>query len=285
MRTTTLLTLILTALLLGPFAMSNVSAQPEQPNVPGNPAPAESYGNIVWYTLVTPNLRESAAFYSNIFDWDIKPAEVKGQKVALVRYQGRPIASMVEISGADAALWVASVSTSSVKEITDRFTANGGRVILKTFNIQNTGKQVVLEGPLGEKLGFIENPAHPVSQLTNGNQEWIWTELWSTDTALSRDFYQKVFIANITPNDKTDKPYWFIAKDGQKVGGIIPNPAEGARSQWVPYVNVQDIPGFYAGLEKANAQILLGPDSGYRNGNIVVFEDPHDALLCVQRLN
>ncbi len=284
MRITKLLTLLLGTLFIGSFAITDLSAQPMAPVLPDAPVQADAYGNVVWYTLVTPNLQESAAFYRGIFDWEISPAEVKGQQVALVRFQGRPIASMVEIAGADAGLWVASVSTPSVKEITDKFTANGGRVILKTFNIENTGKQVVLEGPLGEKLGFIENPAHPVSQLTNGAQEWIWTELWSTNTDLSRSFYQKVFNASITENENTEKPYWFINRGGQKVGGIIPNPAEGARSQWVPYVNIQDIPGFYTGLKKTDAQVLLGPESGYRNGSIVVFEDPHQALLCVQKL-
>jgi len=277
--------MLICILAFGSVLVNELSAQPMVTDVSENQVVApETYGNIVWYTLVTPNLQESAAFYGNIFDWDINSAEVRGQKVALVRHQGRPIAGIVEISGADAALWVASVSTPSVKEITGKFTYNGGRVILKAFNIQNTGKQVILEGPLGEKLGFIENPAHPVSQLTNGPQQWIWTELWSTNTDLSRGFYQKVFNASITENEKTDKPYWFINKGGQNVGGIIPNPAEGARSQWVPYVNIPDIPGFYAGLKATNARVLLGPESGYRDGSIVVFEDPHNALLCVQKL-
>jgi predicted enzyme related to lactoylglutathione lyase len=209
---------------------------------------------------------------------------VNRQNVAIVRYQGQPIASMVEIPGADAGIWIASVSTRSVTEMSTKFSANGGRTILKPFNIKGTGRQVILEGPLGEKIGFIENPANPVSQLTNGDREWIWTELWSTDTDRSREFYQTVFNASITKNEKTDKPYWFINKGGRQVAGIIPNPAEGARSQWAPYINIQDIPGFYEGLKKTNAQILLGPESGYRDGKIVVFEDPHNALVCVQRL-
>ena len=285
MRITRILSLFLCTLAFGSVLVNDLSAQPMVTDVSETQGVApDTYGNIVWYTHVTPNLNESAAFYRSIFDWEITTTELKGQKVALVRYQGRPIAGMVEIPGADAALWVASVSTPSVKEITSKFTASGGRVILETFNIQNTGEQVILEGPLGEKLGFIENPAHPVSQLTNGPQEWIWTELWSTNTDLSKSFYQKVFDASITENDKTDKPYWFINKGGQNVGGIIPNPAEGARSQWVPYVNIQDLPGFYSRLKKANAQVLLGPESGYRNGSIVVFEDPNNALLCVQKL-
>jgi predicted enzyme related to lactoylglutathione lyase len=279
------LILLLFTLALSSVLVKNLYAQPMVSDVSENTAfPPDTYGQIVWYTLVTPNLGESAAFYQDIFDWEISTTELKGQKVGLVRYQEQPIASMVEIPGADAALWVASVSTRSVKEIKGKFTANGGRVILQDFNIQNTGKQVILEGPLGEKLGFIENPAHPVSQLTNGAHQWIWTELWSTNTDLSRSFYQKVFNASITENEKTDKPYWFINKGEQKVGGIIPNPAEGARSQWVPYVNIPDIPGFYAGLKETNAKILLGPESGYRNGSIVVFEDPHNALLCIQKL-
>lgn len=283
MHLTKILSLFLCTLAFGSVVVNDLSAQPMVTDVSENQGVvSDTYGQIVWYTLVTPNLPESVAFYQNIFDWEISTTELKGQKIGLVRFQGRPIASIVEIPGADAALWVASVSTPSVKEITGKFTANGGRVILKTFNIQNTGKQVILEGPLGEKLGFIENPAHPVSQLTNGTQQWIWTELWSTNTDLSRSFYQKVFNASITENEKTDKPYWFINKGGQKVAGIIPNPAEGARSQWVPYVNIQDIPGFYGGLKETNAEVLLGPESGYRNGSIVVFEDPHNAMLCVQ---
>ena len=282
MYVTKLLTLYLVAMLT---MVSTENKTPDHATTsPERQEALQSYGSIVWYTLVTPNLEESINFYRSIFNWEIKLARVNKQKVAVVRFQGQPIASMVEISGADAALWVASVSTNSVQEISSKFSANGGRTIIKPFNIKGTGKQVILEGPLGEKIGFIENPAHPVSQLTNGDKEWIWTELWSTDTDKSRDFYQKVFNASITPNEKTDKPYWMVNKGGQPVAGIIPNPLEGAKSQWAPYVNIQDIPGFFEGLKKTSAKVLLAPTSGYRDGKIVVFEDPHNALVCVQKL-
>lgn len=242
------------------------------------------YGNIVWYTLVTPNLAESMEFYQETFGWEVKLSERFKQKMAIVSHQGKPIASMVEIAQADAALWIALVSSPKVSEVAKKFTTNGGRVILKPFEIDNTGKQVILEGPLGEKLGFIENAAHPISSLSNADKEWIWTELWSDHPEQSKRFYEKVLSAKIEQSPKTSKPYLTIMDGESPVAAIISNPLEEARSQWAPYVNIQNLTGFYEGLKKSKAKILLAPDQNYRDGKIIVFEDPHNALVCVQKL-
>jgi predicted enzyme related to lactoylglutathione lyase len=49
---------------------------------------------------VTPDLEESVTFYRKVFKWEINLVEAKKHQVAIVYFQGRPIASRVGIQGA-----------------------------------------------------------------------------------------------------------------------------------------------------------------------------------------
>ena len=252
-----------------------------KPAVEQTQSTMNDYGKIVWYNLVTPNIEESKQFYGSIFDWSFQDINLKGQKFVIIKYKSDPIGSMLELPNADASIWLASVSVGNVKDIVKKYTANGGRLLIDSFNVNGTGDQVILEGPLGEKMAYINNPASPISLIDNGPNQWIWTELWSTNTDTSKAFYEKVWNIKTKASKVKDRPYWYFEKDSVKVAGMITNPVEGASTQWVPYVNIANIANLNKKLEALEANIMLAPEDT-DSGSIVIFQDLHGATLCAQ---
>lgn len=240
-----------------------------------------NYNQIVWYNLVTPNIETSLKFYGSIFDWTFEDIILKGQKFAIIKHKNIAIGSMLELPNADASIWLASISVHNIKEVIARYTNNGGRLLIEPFNVSGTGEQVILEGPQGEKIAYINNPASPVSLVNNGLNQWIWAELWSNNPEESKLFYENVWKVKTTASEIKGKPYWYFEKDGKKLAGMISNPAEGTNTQWVPYVNVADIVGLNQKLESLDINIMLAPQE-IDNSAIMVFQDPNGATLCAQ---
>lgn len=239
------------------------------------------YGKIVWYNLVTPNIENSKQFYGSILDWTFEDNNLKGQKFTIIKHNQIPIGSMLELPKADASIWLASVSVNNTKEIIAKYTNSGGRLLIEPFNINGTGEQIIMEGPLGEKMAYINNPASPVSFIDNGPNQWIWAELWSSNANTSKLFYEKVWNIETTASEIKDRPYWYFEKDGEKVAGMITNPVEGSNTQWVPYINIADTASLNKKLEALDINIILAPqDTG--NGSIVIFQDPFGATVCAQ---
>lgn len=262
------------------FANNAIIAENTKNSFKENP-PTSNYGNIVWYNLVTPNIETSKKFYGNIFDWTFTDINSKGQKFAIIKHNDIAIGSMLEIANADASIWLASISVNNIKEAITRYTKNGGRLLIEPFNVMKTGEQVILEGPDGEKIAYINNPASPVSTINNGPNQWIWTELWSNNPAESKLFYEKVWNVEVSESEVKGNPYWYFEKDAKKVAGMIKNPAEGTKTQWVPYVNITDINKLHQKLKDQNVNIMLAPKNAEK-GAILVFQDPNGATLCVQ---
>jgi predicted enzyme related to lactoylglutathione lyase len=244
------------------------------------PVPSE-YGQIVWYNLVTPNIADSKEFYGSILDWTFTDIVLRGQKFSIIKHNNVPMGSMLEIPNADASIWLASISVSDIQEAITRYTSNGGKLLIEPFTVSNTGEQVILEGPLGEKIAYINNPASPVSLVDNGPNQWIWTELWSNDTTKSKAFYEKVWNVETSQTQVKGKPYWYFEKESKKVAGMIPNPAEGTNTQWVPYVNMIDVEELHEKLRALDVNVMLAPQETGK-GTVLIFQDPNGATMGVQ---
>ncbi|MCM5664417.1 VOC family protein [Galbibacter mesophilus] len=243
----------------------------------------QDYGGVVWYNLVTPDISSSKKFYAKLCKWTFQDFVVKGQKLAIISNNGQPIGSMIEIKKADSSAWIASVQTDNIDASISDFVANGGRVIIDKFKInQSVGEQVIVEGPLGEKLSFIETMQPKMSLLENKEGKWIWQELWSSDPSISEKFYTTTLNLTVTETEDDGKPYWIFKNGDKKVAGLMTNPLTGANPQWVPYVKITDIDGAYNLLQQTDAHVYLKPTPEVRNGNIVVFQDPLGATLCFE---
>jgi hypothetical protein len=242
----------------------------------------DDFGQIVWYNLVTPNIQESKKFYGSIFDWTFEDIQLKGQKFSVIRHKKVAIGSMLEIPKANASVWLASVSVNDIDEAVARYIKNGGRLLIEPFNVMDSGMQVIVEGPQGEKIAYINNPASPVSFLDNEPNRWIWTELWSNNVQESTAFYENVWKVTTTSTTVQKQPYFYFQKGTKKVAGMIKNPATGTNTQWVPYINMSDIKQLHKKLKDLEVNVMLAPSETSKGRSIVIFQDPYGATIAAQ---
>ena len=116
-----------------------------------------------------------------------------------------------------------------------------------------------------------------------------WNELVTGDTNASADFYGKLFGWKSEPFEPkgrtTGAPPYFLLKKGNKAEAGMINPMhEGAPSQWVPYVVVDDVHSSLARAESLGATTILPVTDIGEVGLIAVIKDPKGAVIGLHQL-
>ncbi|WP_224489675.1 VOC family protein [Robertkochia flava] len=246
--------------------------------------PITSAENFIWHDLVTPDLDSSMAFYSAVFGWTFKDVEVKGLRLATIYSGDMRIGGVIEVPGANSAVWIKAILVDNLKKRVDIVQKSGGRVVLPPAEIPGRGTQVIMEGADGEEFSFIGNAdAGFAAGMVTGNNHWLWSELWADSPESSQSFYEAVFGVNTESTSANEKPYWVFHSGDTKLAGMIQNPITNEGTQWVPYVQSEDPPGSIAKAKEEGAFIVLEPAAEVRNGNVGIFQDPQGAMVCVQK--
>ncbi len=107
------------------------------------------------------------------------------------------------------------------------------------------------------------------------------TELNTTDVAVAKAFYKKLFDWKFEDVAAGASTYTMLTRDGHGFGGIQRQPMPDAPSAWLPYVTVGDVKKALAKAREAGATIVLECHEIGDNGSIGVFVDPTGAGLGV----
>jgi predicted enzyme related to lactoylglutathione lyase len=109
--------------------------------------------------------------------------------------------------------------------------------------------------------------------------KFVWTELVTYDTALSKAFYGQLFDWQF--DDEGD---YRVAWSGEEaVGGIVHRPRKNleGKSRWIAYISVEQMDAVKAALQEAGAQLLADSRQVAGLGELAVFADPEGALFGV----
>lgn len=243
--------------------------------------------NIIWHDLVTPDIYQSKAFYESVFGWELRVIEGQGLRMGTFYSGGIPLAGVLEVPKANTAVWVKAIVISEMKERLAQAKRQGGKVLLPPAKIMGRGEQTVLESSSGEEFSFIELKGDSDLSVLDaeGENRWIWSELWSDDPQESGIFYKGVFGVTIDDKSNGGRPYWVFMAGDQPLAGMIENPITNQGTQWVPYIHSSDPSGTVGKAEEAGAFVVLQPSPEVRDGKVGVIQDPQGALLCVQNKN
>ncbi|THD66347.1 VOC family protein [Robertkochia marina] len=243
--------------------------------------------NIIWHDLVTPDIYQSKAFYEAVFGWELRVIEGNGLRMGTFYSGGKPVAGVLEVPKANTAVWVKAIVISQMDERVAQAKRQGGKVLLPQAEIMGRGVQTVLESSSGEEFSFIviKGESEMSAIEAEGENRWLWSELWSDNPEESGVFYKGVFGVTIDDKSNGGRPYWVFMSGGKPLAGMIQNPITNQGTQWVPYVQSSDPTGTVEKAEDAGAFVVLQPSPEVRNGKVGVFQDPQGALLCVQNKN
>lgn len=241
----------------------------------------------LWHDLITPDLEASKAFYGDLLGWTFSDTNFKGLLYTTIYNDGNVIGGMIEIKSAKNATWISALAldNASLSKRIKAVVASGAKAVLPPIKLPGRGKQVVFEGPSGEEFSLIsDNEFTAQLDASSKNGNWIGMELWADNPAQASTFYDNAFAVSTTKSTYDNKPYWTFNAGDKIVAGMLQNPITNQGSQWVPYIQQNDISAMLPALKKSGANILMNPNKNIRAGKIGIFQDPQGAIFALQTL-
>jgi predicted enzyme related to lactoylglutathione lyase len=245
-----------------------------------------THGKVVWYDLASPNPELSASFYSTVFGWKVIPYGEGSKMVWVFENEGKPVGLMANYkSKNNSGEWIGAISVDDVASATEMAKSMGAAVLRNPVAVENLGSVSFIEDAQGAHISFIKMAnGDPEAGLASINS-FLGMELWSNDPNDSKAFYSDIVGFSAEPLPSVSPNYQMMKKDGRNCIGLLPNPAQGVRSHFIPYVRVADVKATIEKARNAGAQILIEPSSEIRGGTAGLFLDPTGAPVAVQLYN
>ena len=266
--------------------ISGCGSQLEYPSINYSTSKNYTNGQVVWRDLVTPNPKLAAGFYKNVFGWTSEQIGTEDQPYWIFKSNGKPVGGMFLMSKTKTNAggeWIPYYSVNSVDEVSGKCKADSGSIAIKPFEMPGRGKVALLSDQQGALFAVIKSSNGDPSAQVKSDYEFLWCELWSNDIDNSTDFYKNLFNAQTEIKKDDDRSYTVILNNDKPCSGIIKNPAEKIKTNWVQYVKVSDVYNIEQKAKDAGAKILIPADSTIRNGTVSVFLDPTGAPIAIQK--
>ncbi|MDG1398549.1 MAG: VOC family protein [Polaribacter sp.] len=284
-------------LLITTFFLGATIFNPSKKNVKQNQITVKKINNLntkyysepnskLWHDLITPDLNISKEFYGKIFNWTFVDVNFKGIKYTTIYNNDKIIGGMIEITSAKNSTWITSLPLSN-EDLNNRIKtvmSNGAKVLLPPVKLPGRGKQVVFEGLQGEEFSLIsQNDYTSKMDTSEANGNWLGIELWASDVENAKEFYKNAFEVNVEKTEYDNKAYWLFTLESKTLAGMIQNPVTNQGSQWVPYIKMDDPAASVTMAKKASGSVLLAPSMKIREGKIGIIQDPHGAIIAIQK--
>lgn len=251
--------------------------------------PTQEYhdGKFVWHDLLTDKLPEVKAFYGELFDWEFEGDNDPKAPYTLIKHNGKPIGGIVYTDlkkDINESQWLSYLSVPDVDAAAQFIKKNGGTVHRKPWDLKNRGRlAVVSDAQDALFVIFRANEGDPKESEPAIN-EWMWVELFSNNQEASSDFYKNFM--GYTPESTVvrDTATYIVLKMGDDDrAGIIQNPFQGVRPNWLPYLRVKDPSVLVDKVEKLGGTVYLAPREDIRKGSVALIVDPSGAAVAIQR--
>jgi predicted enzyme related to lactoylglutathione lyase len=275
------------AILLAGFA-AGCQRQPVIPPIVDQPGSARIEGKVVWRDLITTDVAKASKFYGDLFGWQVTPSAEAPEKFAFIRFEGRPIGSIVssdDLEGKElAARWIASISVPDVDVAVQAAAGGGGKAHIKSLEIPNRGKTAVLIDPQGAPFAVLASSAGDPQDAGMVTNSWLWTELWAKDAEKAADYYAGAFGYTVEKRAMPgfDTQYHLLKANGKERLGVVQSPVASVTPAWLPYIKVADA------VKTANRAVALGgkiyvaPSPSLRSNSVAILADPTGGVFAVQ---
>lgn len=272
--------------LLITFIIAGCSSQPEFPSINYSTTKQYDYGQVVWRDLVSPDPKISAEFYKKVFGWTATQTGTDDHPYWIFKSNGKPVSGMYLMSEDRknaGGVWIPYFSISSLEDFIPKSRTAGSNIVVKPVELSGRGKVALLSDPQGSFFAIIKSSNGDPARSDPADFDFLWNELWSNDMQKSADFYKTIFNSQIEDKKDDARSYIVIKNNGKLSSGIMKNPAEDAKSNWVQYVRVSDVKNIEQKVKDAGGRVIIAADSTIRNGTVSVFLDPTGAPIAIQK--
>jgi predicted enzyme related to lactoylglutathione lyase len=246
----------------------------------------DRYDNGVpaWVDLGVPDIGKAIAFYSSLFGWQIEPGPPEAGGYSIAQLRGRAVAGLGPQMNPGPPYWTTYVSVDSADDAVARAKAAGGNVLMEPMDVMDAGRMAVIQDPVGAVISVWQPNQMPGAGIVNEPNSFSWSELITTDTGKSKEFYGAVFgWGSQTHGEGSPMPYTEWKIGDRSVGGMMPKPpmmpAE-VPPHWGVYFTVEGTEAAMDKVKELGGQVLMGP-MDVEPGKIAVVQDDQGAVFNV----
>ena len=239
-----------------------------------------------WVDLGAPDPDQAAAFYGELFGWDVPPGaeEAGGYRVAMVG--DAPVAGIGPQQSPGPPYWTTYVNVADADAVAADVAANGGQVLVSPMDVFDAGRMAVFMDPLGAAFSVWQPNQHPGAVLVNEPGTWSWSELITTDIEASKAFYAAVFGWGSETHGDGPGAYteWKLGgAEGRSIGGMMLKPPpmpEFVPPHWGVYFAVVDTDAACERIQSLGGMVAMPPFE-VEPGRMAVVMDPGGATFNV----
>jgi hypothetical protein len=190
------------------------------------------------------------------------------------------------VNGRRVTQWVDLMSVDDVDLSAAQLKRAGGAIYFGPSTIPDRGRLAIVADPQGALFGLVRATGGDPPDQEPGIGDWLWTELWTKDTAASLSFYKALagYAEQTVPGPSDPaRPYTVLTRDGTPRAGLVPHPIPDRPTNWLSYVRVDDVAAVVANAKSLGAQIALEPRPDLRNGSVALVVDPTGAAVVIQK--
>jgi predicted enzyme related to lactoylglutathione lyase len=189
-------------------------------------------GTPCWAELCTPDPDAAAAFYQELFGWQLDDGVFRlgGHAVAGLRAGPPP-----------APAWLTYLATEDLAELGERVTGGGGTVVVAPAEVGDRGRGALFRDSCGAVFGGWQRGTLAGAQIAAEPDTVCWSDL-AGEERVAAAFYGTIFGWTVQPGVLTpEREYRDLAVHGRVVAGLIPLPPErAAEAAWWTTIEVSD---------------------------------------------
>ena len=235
-------------------------------------------GRFVWFELVTPNVDDGVAFWTEVAGLGVTEVPMgPGGTYKMFTRDGKTQggAAPPEMAGVPPH-WLSYISVDSVDSKHAAVTKHGGRSIVPPMDIPNVGRFAVVADPEGAVFALFRG--------TTGDEAgsaFAWNELWCKDPGKVLSFYTGVFGFTSSEMAMPTGAYHVLKLGEESVAGLMASPDPKVPPMWLPYLAVDDADATVARARSQKGSVHAEPMTVEGVGRFGIVADRQGAVLGV----
>lgn len=244
-------------------------------------------GKILWYELLTTDMKAAEAFYTKVVGWTVSSFEGAPQPYDMfMRTAEAPAAGVMDIpEGMEfPPRWEMYVGVEKLEDAVAHIERLGGQALGPVIDVPTIGRMRTMMDPQSAVFAIYESTSPQPPEADRQVGEASWHELLTTDAEAAMTFYTDLF--GWTPTEAMDMgPMGKYHMFGRTfpLGGMMNKPAELAQvpSHWGIYFRVPDVDAAAERVKANGGQVLNGPMEVPGGDRVVNCMDPQGAAFSL----
>ena len=248
-------------------------------------------GAFCWPELSTIDQKAAAAFYHELFGWEINDQPMgPGESYTMFQVRKRPVGAAFTMRPEQRQQgipphWGSYVAVKSADEAAKRTESLGGKVLAPAFDVMDAGRMAVLQDPTGAIFMVWQAGKHSGAGILNEPGALCWTELATRDTKKAEKFYTQLFgWTSKVGGEGTPMEYTEFHNQGKPGVGMMQMPPQvpaQVPAYWMPYFQVTDCDASMNTAKRLGAHVAVAPMDIPNTGRFSVISDPQGAMFAI----